>query len=294
MMTLVLITVLMGIVTLILAQSSRLAQQSDTSFVHSAAMRVLNDLERELPSLLSSITGPEQLDLAMRIPFQIESKGGAFSLNATLDSPYGRININQLLNKDGAINEPYFKAFMNLFSLYPITDTDIFFKLVFDTIDTDIAERGVNTEIALIWPDFKNGPIANRLQFEKIMERYIELTGDTKILTIPWNTYVGFEGEKMDFNAVSSDVLSLVVPTLPAEKGRALTLYRTKAYESKEELVAAEPILASDFDTYFFIYKQNEPYTLLCDVQLQENSHKNHIKFQYNLLDKKIKQVEFL
>ena len=294
MMTLVLITVLMGIVTLILVQSSRLSQQGDNSFVYSTSMRALTDLERELPSLLSSITGPEQLDLAMRIPFQIENKEHSFSLSAMLDSPYGRLNINQLLNKDGAVNEPYFKAFMNLFSLYPITDTDIFFKLVFDTIDTDTAERGVNTEIALIWPDFKNGPILNNLQFARILERYIELTGDTKILTIPWNTYIGFEGEKMDFNAVNSDVLSLVLPTLSMEKVRALTLYRTKAYESKEELVAAEPMLASDFDTYFFIYKPNDSYTLLCDVQLQENSHKNHIKFQYNLMDKKIKQVEFL
>ena len=186
MMTLVLITVLMGIVALILTQSSRLSQQGDTSFSRSTSMRVLNDLQRELPSLLAPISGPEQLDLAMRLPLQLESRDGTFSLKARLDSPYGRLNINQLVNKDGSINQPYMEAFTRLFSLYPIADTDIFFKLIFDTIDTDPVERGANTEIGLVWSDFKNGSIANERQFYAILERYIELSGDTKILTIPW------------------------------------------------------------------------------------------------------------
>ena len=73
-----------------------------------------------------------------------------------------------------------------------------------------------------------------------------------------------------------------------------MTQYRTKAYVSKEEVIAAEPQLASIFDTYFFIYKANDSYNLLCDAEIQENSHKEQIRFQYNLLDKKIKQVEFL
>jgi len=257
-------------------------------------MRVLNDLQRELPSLLAPISGPEQLDLAMRLPLQLESRDGTFSLKARLDSSYGRLNINQLVNKDGSINQPYMEAFTRLFSLYPIADTDIFFKLIFDTIDTDPVERGANTEISLVWSDFKNGSIANERQFYAILERYIELSGDTKILTIPWSVYIGFEGEKMDFNAVSSEVLSLITPTLPIEKIRTMTQYRTKAYESKEEVIAAEPQLASIFDTYFFIYKANDSYNLLCDAEIQENSHKEQIRFQYNLLDKKIRQVEFL
>lgn len=294
MMTLLLITVMMGIIAVILTQSERLSRVGNNAFFQSVTLRIVNDLEQQLPSLLSVVTGPEQLDLAMRIPLQLETKKRDFILRAQLASPYSRLNINRVMSSDGKIDEAYVALLMRIFVTHPIADSDMLLKLIFDTMDTDINERGVDTEIASEQSDFKNGSIVDFTQFKTLLERYIQLTRDTAVLSIPWEAYIGYEGDKMDFNAVNAETLSLVLPNVTPEKIRELTIFRTKAYTTKEEVIAAEPALASLFDTYFFIYKAGYPYNLSCDVRVSENTHNEHIKFQYNLLEKKVQRIEFL
>ena len=294
MMTLVLITVMMGIVALVLTQSERLSQQGSKTFTQSASLNLINDLQQQLPSLLSVISGPEQLDLALRLPLQIQTKQGDFSLKAHLASPYGRLNINRLLNSDETINTSYVGLFMRIFTLYPIGDADIFLKLVLDTIDTDSSQRAMDTEIQWAQSDFKNGLIANENQFNQILEHYVRLTNDTSILAIPWDRYVGYDGEKMDFNALNAETLSLVLPDVPLQAINVMTTLRTKAYTSKEEVVATQSALSTVFDTYFFIYTPTVSYTVLCDAYINEKNHENHLTFQYNLLDKKVQHVEIL
>lgn len=294
MMTLILITVMMGIVALMLTQSTQLSKLGNSSFTQSAALRVISDLEIQLPTLLNSITGAEELDLAMKIPLHLESKKKDFILKASLSSPYNRLNINSLISAAGVINDAQVTLLMRIFTARPIADPDIFFKLIFDTIDIDTTERGKDTEIVWSQPDCKNGIINNEKQFNLILARYIELTRDTTILSIPWDKYIGYEEGKMDFNAVNTETLSLILPTVGAEKIRSLTAYRTKAFASKDEAIASEPALATVFDNYFFIYKPNTSYALACDVVITENAQVEHLRFQYNLLDKKVQRIEFL
>jgi len=104
MMTLILITVIMGIATLIMTNSERLLRLGNIGFSQSATLRIVNDLEQQLPSLLRAITTAEELDLAMRLPLQLESKKGDFNLKASLSSPYNRLNINSLMGSNGIIN----------------------------------------------------------------------------------------------------------------------------------------------------------------------------------------------
>lgn len=294
MMTLLLITVLMGITALVLTQSDRLIQLGKNAFSRSVSLEIVTDLERQLPSLLSVITGAEQLDLAMRLPLQLESKKGDFMLNARLSSPNTRLNINGLMTADGKIDEGYEAVLLRLFAIHPIANPEVLLNIILDTLDTDFAERGVDTEIGLARIDFKNGSIAHAAQFNRILECYIEITKDTQVLSIPWDLYIGYYGDKMDFNALNPEVLSLILPGVSPEKIRLMTLYRTKAYVSKEEVVAAEPALETLFDKYFSIYKAGDPYTLVFDVRLKENMHEEHMTFQYDLLEKRVHRVKFL
>lgn len=294
MMTLILITLMMGIITVILTQSERLLRIGNNPFSQSVTLCIINDLEQNLPSLLSIITGPQELDSAMKIPFQLETKKKDFLLRAQLSSLYGRLNINRIISSEGKIDETYAALLMRIFMTHPISDSDLLLRLLFDTIDADIEERGTDTEIALMQPDFKNGSIVDSIQFNSILERYVKLTRDTAVLSIPWEDYIGYDGEKMDFNALNAETLSLILPNVSPEKIRELTLFRTKAYTTKEEVIAVEPALASVFDSYFFIYKAGDPYDVSCDVHVSENTHNEHIKFHYNLLDKKVRKVEFL
>lgn len=293
-MTLMLITLLMGIVALALAQSERLSRLGGAPFFQSTSQSIVNDLQRQLPVLLSGITGADQLDLALRLPLQVETRKRDFILKVKLSSPYGSLNVNSLLDQNGTINESNVAVFMRLFSLYPIANPDIFLNLILDTIDIDTAERGFDTEIVLTRPDSNNGSIANKREFNRILERYLQLTQDSAVLSIPWERYIGFDGDKMDFNALTPETLSLILTKTSPEKIRSLTLYRTKAFLTKEEAIAAEPALKSVFDTYFFIYTPAVSYTLLCDAEITENTHVEQLTFQYNLLEKKVRHVKFL
>ncbi len=293
-MTLMLITLLMGIVTLVLTQSEKLSRLGGNVFYQSTSQSIVNDLQQHLPILLSGITRADQLDLALRLPLQVETQKRDFRLKVKLSSPYTRLNVNTLVDQNGTLNPKKTAIFMGIFALYPIASPDIFLNLLYDTIDIDTAERGMDTEISLTRPNAKNGFIANEREFNRIVERYLQLTQDGTVLSIPWGRYIGFDGDKIDFNALNAETLSLILTSSSPEKIRSLTLYRTKAFSTKEEVIAAEPNLQSLFDTYFFIYTPGISYTLLCDAVITQNTHVEHIRFYYNLLEKRVHHVEFL
>lgn len=294
MMTLILITLIMGLSALALAQSQKLSRLGNDHFSKNSTLRIINDLGQQLPHLFSGVNGAQELDLTMRLPLELENKNGNFTLKMECSSPYSRLNINRLIEPDGKINEAYINIFTRIFKFYPIADTDMFMNLILDTIDSDTFERGNDTEMTTVAPDFKNGSIADMRQFYRIIEYYIELTKDKSILLIPWENYIGFEGEKIDFNSVTSETLTLLLPNVSAEKIRSLTLFRTKAYETKEEAISAEPQLGEIFDTYFFIYTKGYAYTLSCDIRLREQADEKHLQLHYNLVDQKVNHVEFL
>jgi hypothetical protein len=293
-MTLMLITLLMGIVALVLVQSETLSRLGYMPFSQSSSLSIVDDLEKQLPHLLATITGADQLDLALRLPLQVETREGNFKLKMKLSSPYRSLNINTLIDQNGTLNVSNVAVFTRIFALYPIADSAMFLNLILDTIDTDTFERGIDTEISLTRPNTKNGFIANEREFNRIIERYLELTRDTTILSIPWDRYVGFEGDKIDFNAINPETLSLILPNTSQEKIRSLTLFRTKAFTTKEEAVAAEPALEALFDTYFFIYASGISYTVLCNGIITQNTHVERLNFHYNLLEKRVHHVEFL
>lgn len=290
-MTLVLVTIMSGIIAIILAQSGRISKLGESGFQQSAALRLVDHLEARLPSMLVNINNAEDLDLSMRLPLSMESAKGDFTLNGSLSSPYSKLNINRLINSDGTPNDPFIAVWMRIFNHYPIADPEKLLMLILDSIDTDSLERGTDTEIRWSIADFKNGLIKDKETFSQIIERYILLSGDRTVLTIPWEEYIGFEGEKMDVNALNPQTLMLLVPEIAVEKANALTLYRTKAFVTKEEVLSAEPALGSVYDNFLFLYSSGLSYNLHCDVRM---SQKEHIRFEYNLLDKKIRHVEFI
>jgi hypothetical protein len=294
MMTLVMITVIMGIVALVLTQNKRVMNDAQKSYSQSSTVKIISDLEAVLPSLLTSLNSPEDLDFMMRIPMQLDSKNGEFHLKIRLSSPYSKLNINRLQNNDGSLNDLYVTAFGKIFTHYPIADQEKFLMIVQDTLDVDLAERSDGTEIKWMDGDFSNGSIESMEQFDRILEKYLALTKDTMILAVPWEKYIGFQGEKIDLNAVSPEILSLLLPEVLDEKIRQMTSYRTKAFSSKEEAVSVEPSLGAVFDNYFFIYQKALPYSLLCDLHLDINHQSEHVTFEYALLEKKIKHIEFL
>ncbi len=294
MMTLVLIVVLMGITALILSQGKTFVSKAQDPFSKSATLRIVNDLERELPAFLEGVTGAQELDIAMRLPVNIESKKGDFVLKVTLSSPYSKLNINRLCDANGTVNKGYYDVWSRIFEHYPIADTDLFFQCLLDAIDADSVERGINTEIGASEGDFKNINIVSMEQFAKILERYIALSTDKSVLDVPWSLYVGFKGERVDVNAMTSETLSLLLPQMPQETLRQITTHRDKAFTSKDEAIAKVPMLAGVFDPFLFVYQPNSAYVLVCDVEITQGGKTQRLRFDYDMLDKKMKNIEFL
>jgi hypothetical protein len=292
MMTLVLISMILGVVALVLTQSQSINEKAHSVVDYSSTVRILEDLEKQLPQILSSITGAQELDMAMRLPFSVESRSGDFSLNATLSSPYTKININKLLDVNGSVNKPYVDVWMRLFSTHPIADSELLLKLVLDTIDSDRVQRDGDSEIALVRNDFANGQIASMEQFYQIIGHYKMRTRDGSVLKIPWERYIGFEGDKIDINAVNIETLALLLPEVSTDKLRIVTSYRTNAFTTKEEVLRELPELSALYDSFLFVYAPTLSYTVVCNLEITRNGLMQKSLFHYNLLDKKIHYVK--
>ncbi|MDD5053092.1 MAG: hypothetical protein PHO27_10215 [Sulfuricurvum sp.] len=293
-MTLLLIAILSGGISLLMAQSDaflRLAQRSKGDVEIS---KVSSDLKRLLPKILSKISSARDLDYAMLLPLSSHSSDGHFTLEASLHSTLGRFNINTIADPFGTPRDTNIAFVKQIFLRYPIASPDVFFNILFDTIDSDTNERQPGSEIASNIVDFHNGSIENFTQFSQIIARYISLTKDRQILLIPWKRLIGFEGDKIDINYASAEIITLIAPQMDSELVRRITTFRTAPFESKEQVLSLAPQLSSVYDTWFTGYLSGVSYPLLCDVTMQMDDQRSHFRFHANTLERTFSRLEII
>lgn len=293
-MTLLLIAIMSGAIALLMAQSNQLLHLSERSRGDAQITKIAADLKTVLPQILSKITSVSDLDYALILPLSSRSSDGRFSLEASLHSPFGLFNINNVCDASGKPREPYASFLPLLFERYPIAAPETFINIVFDTIDTDKAQRQAGSEIVSVFSDFHHGSIENMSQFEQIIARYLALTKDTQILEIPWKGLIGFEGEKIDINYASPELVSLIVPQMNSNTLHQITDLRTEAFENKERLLSIAPELAPHFDGWFFIYTAGKPYPLVTEVTFQTEGESNAFHVHVDPMDRTFKRLEIL
>jgi hypothetical protein len=181
-----------------------------------------------------------------------------------------------------------------IFERYPIASPNMFLNILLDTIDMDLEQRQEGSEILASFPDFHNGSIENFTQFEQVIARYLTLTKDSQILDIPWKQLIGFEGEKIDINYVSPEVLSLIAPELDSQTVHRITDLRTQPFESKEQLLSIAPELSSVYDTWFFLYTSGSAYSLIGEVAMQTDQETNSFRFHIDTLNRKLNHLEII
>lgn len=292
MMTLLLIAIMSGGIALILSESDHLLRLSERSRSDAQISKISSDLKRLLPKMLSKITSTHDLDYAMMLPLSSRSTDGRFILDASLHSPLGRFNINNLCDTTGKPKDVYSAFLPALFTRYPIAAPETFINILYDTIDTDLAERQSGSEVAAVFSDFHNGSVENLTQFSQIVARYLALTKDRQILTIPWEQLIGFEGDKIDINYASPELLSLIVPEIDSETLHRATDLRTAPYESKEQLLSALPQLSAAYDTWFTLYTSGSSYPLIVNVAMKTNGTSSIFSFHTNIQDRTFSRLE--
>lgn len=291
-MTLLLIAIMSGGIALILSESDHLLRLSERSRSDTEISKISSDLKRLLPKMLSKIASAHDLEYAMMLPLSSRSADDRFTLDASLHSPLGRFNINNLCDATGKPKEAYSPFLTALFTRYRIAAPETFINILYDTIDTDLAERQSGSEIAAVFCDFRNGSIENFAQFSQIVARYLVLTKDRQILTIPWEQLIGFEGDKIDINYVSPELLSLIVPEIDPQTLHRVTDLRTAPFESKEQLLSSVPQLSSAYDTWFTMYTSGSSYPLNVNVAMKTNGTESTFSFHTNTQDRTFSRLE--
>ncbi|HEX5623517.1 MAG TPA: hypothetical protein VFX57_03640 [Sulfuricurvum sp.] len=293
-MTLLLIAIMSGGIALLLAQSSYVLNLSQRSRGDAQITKITSDLERILPDTLSKIRTVNDLDAALMLPLSSRSSDGRFTLDISLHSALGVFNINKIANTDGISKDPFAALLPALFARYPIAAPNTFINILLDTIDTDISEREAGSEIVALFPDFHNGSIENVTQFEQIIARYLALTKDTQILNVPWERLIGFEGDKIDINYATPDIVSIIVPRMDAKTLHQVTDLRTAPFESKEQLFSIAPELSPLYNTWFVLYAPGTPYPIIGEVAMQTNGVSNHFRFQFDLQNRTFNRLEII
>ncbi len=293
-MTLFLITVMSGAIAMLMGESDHMLHVSKRSQDDAQMSKILSDLQRLLPQVLSRINSVNELEYALILPFSSRSSDERFSLEASLHSPYRLFNINTIYDPSGKAKEPYITFVSRIFKHYPIASPDMFINILFDTIDTDLEQRQEGSEIVVYFPDFHNGSIENFAQFEQVIARYLTLTKDSQILKIPWKQLIGFEGEKIDINYVSPEVLSLIAPELDSQTVHRITDLRTQPFESKEQLLSIVPELSSVYDAWFFLYTSGSAYSLIGEVAMKTDEESNAFRFHIDTLKRTLNRLEII
>ena len=290
--TLLLIGIISGSIALLLAQSDRILNLSQHSLGDAQISKIYTDMEHSLPKMISKISTAHDLEYAMIFPFQNHSEDGRFKLDISLKSSMNKININKLCDSFGNVSEQYSGFLSTLFSRYPIVSPETFTNIVCDTLDSDLIEHQARSKISIDTPDFHNGSIEDYRQFYQIISRYYTLTKDSQIYSIPWEKIIGFEGEKIDINYVSIELLSLLAPQLDTITLHRLTDLKTAPFESKEEVLSVAGNLAPIYDQWFSVYTSAKPYLLVCETTTQLNGEKSRFEFHIDTLNRTISHLK--
>ncbi len=293
-MTLLLITILSGGIALLISHSDHLLRLSQRPLGDAQTGKIAGDLKRLLPTLLSKIDSARTLEYALILPLSSRSEDGRFALEASLRSPLGRFNINNVCDPSGTPRKPYDAFLPALFARYPIASPEVFINIVYDTIDTDLAERQPGSEIVTFFSDFHNGSIEDKHQFNQIVARYLALTKDPQVLQVPWDRVIGFEGEKIDINYASSEVVSLIVPEIDANTLSSITEMRTEPFEGKEKLTSLAPALSPHYDAWFTTYKAGSSYPLVGEVTMRRNGEESMFVFHVDAKTRILNRLEIV
>lgn len=282
-MTLMLIMIITAGISLLLSHNTKTLSLYQKSLMDANTNKLYLDLKDHLPKLLSRIKTPQDLDYALMLPHTGESDDHRFTYEATFYSLHGRLNINHFADLNGTLHPDYKGVLENLFIRYPVAHPEIFIHLISDTLDSDKEQRHEKSEIALDDPDFLNGKIESMQQFHRLIERYIAITNDKQILDIPWERIIGFRGEQMDINYVSSEVLSVIIPELSRDIVTLITQLRTAPFQSKEELISIAPEFANHYDQWFKTYASDKNYFLKGEILFRRSEAIGRFSFEIDL-----------
>lgn len=144
---------------------------------------ILKNLKNIIGHYASKINNAEECDMIFGMPIAIESKEHNVNLYMKFQPTATGINPNLLLDFNQTENIAVRDIFLRIFEAYKIKNPAQLLAFIEDSIDTDLADRAGNSEIALNSDYyFKQGRIEDMDQWYKILTHYASIARDHIVL----------------------------------------------------------------------------------------------------------------
>lgn len=283
--TLMLMLLLLGIVSVFLSKTKESKDNVTSSFAMIQTNLIMHNLFKYLTSIKFN---EETIHYASMTPIPLNLGQSNLILKLTSAQKYININsfVQSAMNKQNtSVND----RFILLLTKYKVKDPYFFLDLLKDTIDADKESRNSqNSEIQETYPIFRNGLIYNQTHLDKIIDFYFEKTGDMKIYKVPFTEIFGFTNSTVDINFLSYESMRILFDDANQNILKTIANY-PDVYAKLEDL---------PFDEYYMkkinkgmlgqtISTITELLSISIDINYKEQ-FKSKINFEYNTKTKKL------
>ncbi|MBL0707961.1 MAG: hypothetical protein JJW00_02840 [Sulfurimonas sp.] len=287
--TLMMILLLMGIVSVFLNKTKESKDKITTIF----AMTQTNAIMYSTIGYLNKIELDEEaLDFASKMTLPINF--GESNLLIGIKSDNRLLNINSFVRsciKDNIVSD----KFIYYLQKHKLRDPNLFLDLLKDTIDKDTNNRsGIQSEIVLTYPTFRNSRIYNRSHLDMIIEYYYEQTNDRAIYNVPFDKLFSYYNGSIDLNFISLELMEFLFDDLNANtiaqianKSGVYGELKNVPFDEYYRKKVKKGIMGQHFTTK----------TSSLDVKLTlvyMSQFKSHITFKYDMRSKKIYNYEIV
>ncbi len=204
--TLMMIMLLLSVINIFLNKT----RESKDNVTYENALIQTNLIVQDLLLYLKKIKFDEDIIyFAAKAPFPLGFDHS--NVVVKIDSAQKYLDINTLTS-DSVKNNITAGKFISLLYKYNISQPEFFLNILQDTIDDDINEKntGLESEIILSIPTFRNGKIYNEIHLNSIIDYYFDKTADEAIYNFPFNKVFSYSSNSIDLNFVSMDVLDIL------------------------------------------------------------------------------------
>ena len=204
--TLMMIMLLLAVVSIFLNKT----KESKDNITYERALVQTNLIMQDLLSYLKKIKFDEDMIYyAAKAPFPLGFDNSNVIIK--IDSAQKYIDINSLI-KDSVKNNITADKFVSLLYRHNISQPELLLNILQDTIDTDIEDKnsGLQSEIILSVPTFRNGKVYNKMHLDIIIDYYFNKTGDNQIYNFPFSDIFGYSNSMIDMNFVSMEVMNIL------------------------------------------------------------------------------------
>jgi hypothetical protein len=240
----------------------------------------------------SDINDSMMLDIFLSMPLAFENKEQDIMVDITFESDATQLNINHYIPENNTTNPQVSQPIENyldyILTIYNVSDKILLLSMIADTIDMDDEERTSGSEIALENPFFAQGTIYNRDHFFAILDAYKRNTLDYTVNEIPWGKLIGFRGNEIDFNHISPDALSIMLPNVDPSVILNYTEGRLDTYDSFDALGIDAETQKSLEELHLTFFSPD----IEAHVNIRHAGERSRMRFSYNLSTQEVSHIE--